>query len=122
MTDSPFRLRRPCSDCPFRADRPGFLSGPRAEGIVSGVVHGDAPFHCHKTVHYDDDDDGEAVVDAGSQFCAGALLLMEREHTLDANVYTRLGLFFGRLDPASLDRAAPVDASAADFIQRHSLR
>lgn len=48
-------MKEPCSNCPFRSDRPfRGLNRDRAEEIVK-TLHADGGFHCHKTNKYDEE-------------------------------------------------------------------
>jgi hypothetical protein len=108
----PFALKRPCSNCPFRNDRPGFLDRDRAQEIADSLEAG-ASFHCHKTLEYSNDD-GTATVSEYSKQCAGALILMEREDK--PNQMMRIGERLGLYDRDQLDMDAPVHASFHDWI------
>lgn len=94
-----FDLRRPCAQCPFRSDIRPYLRPGRIEEIAEATA-----FHCHKTVDYSNDGDGDVVPD--SQLCAGWLIVQEKEgrpaQTLQ--VMQRLGFYH----PERLDMAAPV--------------
>jgi hypothetical protein len=47
-----FNLVRPCDSCPFRTDKPFYLTPERAREISEGLL-GDKTFACHRTVDYD---------------------------------------------------------------------
>lgn len=51
-----FDLKRPCKDCPFRSDIPGYLTKARAREIIDGITRGQATFSCHKTNDFSDGD------------------------------------------------------------------
>jgi hypothetical protein len=109
-----YDLIRPCPHCPFRADTDSYLRADRAVEIAQNLARG-AEFACHKTTQADPDDESECVAVAGSQFCAGALIALER---MDApNQSMRIAERLGIYDPAKLDMSAPV-GTLYDF-QRH---
>jgi hypothetical protein len=102
-----FDLVRPCSDCPFRADRRFPLR--RASEIAEGIFKKDRTFCCHKTVRR---------WPVEEQHCAGALILHERLGK--PNWRIRFAHALGLYDPARLDMLAPVVRSIAEFlVQTH---
>lgn len=116
---SAYKLVRPCAKCPFRTDIDGYLRPERAREIAESLAHG-APFPCHETTGFVEDDDGEedlAAV-ATSQFCAGALICIEAQG--NANQLMRVAERVGLYDAAKLDRTAPVAGSFVEFVQHHS--
>lgn len=112
-----FNLIRPCRDCPFRTDGAGVLVRPgHAREIVKSLVGRGEPFSCHKTVVYEDFDDGPEVV-AADEVCAGAMLLLsaiDRPNTL-----MQLGQRLGFFDPAKLDLSAPSCRTVEEFLALH---
>lgn len=98
MARDPFRLRKVCGDCPFRADVPFLGLGTERVGEIARSLRDGASFHCHKTLDYDDEDD--SVVES-SQMCAGALATMEKggEPNQSMRIAERLGLY----DPEEFD-------------------
>lgn len=104
-------LTKPCSDCPFRNDRPAYLSVERAEEIIDGLL-ADKSFTCHK--HNDEDDEGNAVETKDSQHCAGAMILLEKLNR--PNQWMRWMERLGMYDRTNLDMNAPVFDSPEDFI------
>lgn len=114
MATLSFKLRRPCPHCPFRTDVPPFLCGERAQSIARDLLAG-SEFHCHETTV----DDGEDLASGpNSQFCAGALIMLERSEA--PNQAMRIGERLGFYDPARLDMGAPVHASTVDFVRHHA--
>lgn len=112
-----FKLKRPCRNCPFRTDVPGYLRRGRTIEIATSIANG-AMFPCHETTIDDlDSDEGENMIGPDSQFCAGALLVMENEGHL--NQLARIGERLGYYDAAKMDRTAPVVASFRAFIDHH---
>jgi hypothetical protein len=83
--------KRPCSNCPFRADAGGIELRPgRLEGIVADLLRDDQQtFVCHKTL--------------GNQrmTCAGAVAVMAKLGRLP--VIARLGLVHGIIDKADIE-------------------
>ncbi len=108
---APYRLTKPCIDCPFRTDIRPYLRPGRVDEIRAGLVRSE--FRCHKTVNYDAmpvDDEGEPDAASrdttGEAHCAGALILLEKlgEPSQMMRVCERIGLY----DRTKLDMAAPV--------------
>lgn len=103
----PFRLKKVCTDCPFRADRD--FHGLRAERVadIAQSLRDGATFHCHSTLDYslseELDESGEpcSPVVEKSQFCAGALATMEQggEPNQIVRIAERLGIY----DPEEFD-------------------
>lgn len=83
-------------------------------------------FPCHKTVDYSEEDEngGDGRVTGDSKFCAGALLLMEKEWSDDGRagamenqmvrICTRIGS--PPLDLDALDHTAPGFADLESWI------
>lgn len=112
-TNTPFTLTSPCANCPFRSDRPFYLSAARAQEIAHSLYEG-STFHCHKTVDYDTED-GEPSIGNRARVCAGALITMEKEGT--ANQMMRIGERLGLYDRCVLDMDSPVYASLGEWVQ-----
>jgi hypothetical protein len=108
----PFALKRPCGNCPFRADRAPFLDRNRAQEIADSL-EADASFHCHKTLDYDNEDGTPEVTEA-SKHCAGALIILEREEK--PNQMMRIGERLGMYDRNLLDMDAPVHESLSVWV------
>jgi len=114
-----FDLIRPCANCPFRNDKPGYLRRERVEELEEGMERG--TFACHKTVDYDrwDEESGEDgepadyTHDGTEQHCAGALILMEKEGR--PSQLMRIGERIGFYNPEKLDMNSPVYASWAEM-------
>ncbi len=95
----------PCADCPFRNDRPGYLTQARVREIETTLERGE--FYCHKTtVPVEDDEGGERVPTKDSLHCAGALILMEKEGR--SSQMMRIAERVGMYDASKLDMDAPV--------------
>lgn len=114
-----FDLKRPCAECPFRRDIPGYLTGARAREIANAVLDG-STFPCHHTTETIETDDGESdcVATAESQHCAGALILARRRGR--SSQLSRVAERLGYYDPSALDMESPVFISAAEMICHHS--
>ena len=111
-----YALRRPCENCPFRTDIPGYLRPERAREIAESIACG-AEFPCHKTTVPDPDDDSLNVGAEHSQMCAGAMILMEHEQA--PNQMLRVAERIGLYDAGKLDMDAPVARSFVEFIRHH---
>lgn len=104
----PYRLTTPCTDCPFRTDKPFFLATGRAEEIAEATSDpGGGEFHCHKTT--EETGTGKVAV------CAGWLIVMEKSY--GANQMMRISERLGMYDASRLDMDAPVYDSLEDFIE-----
>lgn len=116
-----FDLRRPCAECPFRNDRPGYLTEERAEEIADAVTSSrGSTFTCHKTTIPDPASDGEMMDGPNAQHCAGALILAEKGGTVGqmVRIAERLGLY----DASKLDMDAPIFEDAEEMIEHHAAR
>jgi hypothetical protein len=114
-----FKLVRPCDNCPFRTDGEPYIRAERAVEIAQSLERG-AMFPCHKTtVDVETDDGDERVTTPDSQFCAGALIAMERSGT--SNQMVRIGERLGLFDAERLDMDSPV-GDLRDFVERHAER
>ncbi len=111
-----YDLKSPCANCPFRNDRPGFLSKGRPKEIADSI-RGGAEFACHKTTKFKDGEEGpEHVPHAGEQMCAGALILMVKTGTV--NQMARIVYRLGMLNLDALNLKAPVYDTWAEFIKK----
>jgi hypothetical protein len=118
-----FGLNKPCAKCPFRSDIRPYLRAGRVEDIHDGLRAG-GTFACHATVDYDaqdsEDCDASHVPTDGEHFCAGALILMEKEFEGQggcmANQMVRFGTRFSGFNPDALDMDAPVFDSFDDMV------
>jgi hypothetical protein len=111
-----FKLRRPCVKCPFRSDVPGYLRKGRAVEIARSIAEG-AIFVCHETTVADPDDDSALMGGPSSQFCAGALIVMEKNEA--PNQAVRMAGRTGLYDPERMDMGAPVVGSLVEFVDHH---
>src|SRR5688500_15414726 len=98
MTIKPIRLS-PCTDCPFRYDRPAYPTRGRVLALEKDLTSGNT-FLCHKTLDYNADDEGPRQT-RGTQTCAGAAIMLERmgQPNQAMQIAERLGLYA----PADLD-------------------
>lgn len=105
-------LYSPCADCPFRSDRPAFLTRARAREIVRAMKR-DQHFDCHKTVDYNTDD-GEGGSTNKSRICAGFAMMCETEGlpTQMMRIAGRIGLY----NPEKMKMDAPTHKTAKAFI------
>ena len=106
---------KPCKGCPFREETSYFLGRARAQEIVDGL-RSDGIFHCHETVDYGEDGEGE--ITRRSRFCAGALAVMHREGSLRGNFLARLLLMVGSLREEDLDAVTGVPKNLDDWVRR----
>lgn len=82
---------KPCSNCPFKNGNHFGLNPCHAKDIADSLMN-DAPFHCHKTIDYDQEDKAAQVKNAS--LCQGAALFLEnvRPDGCRANLSFRLGV------------------------------
>lgn len=113
-----YDLRRPCVHCPFRSDVPGYLRRARAEEIATSIAGG-AEFPCHETTVEDPEDESNNMPTARSQFCAGALIVMEHLHA--PNQIVRIAERTNVFDPDRLDMRAPVFDNFIAFVEHHGV-
>lgn len=117
-----YDLRRPCPDCPFRVDEPGYLRTARAADIVNGLLSDDwSAFACHKTtVVAEDPETGlmDRVRTPDTQHCAGAMIFLL--HNDSPSVGMRMQAAMGLFDYDELDMDAPVARTAQEFIDHHA--
>jgi len=111
-------LIKPCSDCPFRSDKPFYLSLSRVKEILFAIIDQDATFSCHKTNNYENDDD--AVETAKSQHCAGATIMLE--HIEKPNQWMRIAERIGLYDRTKLKMDSPVYRSPEEMIKDYANR
>lgn len=109
MRSNPYRLKKPCSSCPFLVANAGMILPARVDEIDRSLVRSEFP--CHKTVDYTgvkDEDGGplESRDRTGEAHCAGALILLERSGRPSQmmRISGRLGMY----DPTKLDMNAVV--------------
>jgi hypothetical protein len=103
-------MRKPCSNCPFRSDRPfGSLGVGHAENIAN-ALDGDGGFHCHKTLGYD-----------SPVLCVGAAIYLEQaradEGGLRANLTFRLAVMTDELSLDGLSNEIPVYKTREEFLR-----
>jgi hypothetical protein len=103
-----FRLKKPCSNCPFRKDTSkGWLGKRRAKQISEDIK--DLSFSCHKTTYND------KVKEA---FCVGAIILSGKESYM-GNKSIRIGAILGVFDPDSIKGHDKIFDSYIEFINHH---
>jgi hypothetical protein len=113
-----FEMTTPCDQCPFTTGPKAVrLSVARAREIYASITTYDAPFPCHKTLDYDDDDaeeDADVCVPADAQHCAGAMIMLERMNR--PNQMMRIAERLGLYDRSRLQMTAPVFADEAAML------
>ncbi|MBZ9715337.1 hypothetical protein [Deinococcus multiflagellatus] len=107
-----FGLARPCPECPFRKDRPGFLGRARVQHIIDEQAHG-VPFMCHKTTSAR----GIRTDDRRARYCAGAMRYGEATHRHILPM--RLGMALGLWSPDQLRRDVAVLDSPGALLAHH---
>jgi hypothetical protein len=112
-----FKLKRPCSNCPFRKDK-GRLFGLDRSRLIE-ITNGLA-FQCHKTVDYDKFDDPEGRQGDKPQQCAGLMTLLHRAGR--PNAIMQVAERLGHLDPTALDPDKECYETIAEAIEGHTLR
>jgi len=66
-------VKKPCAHCPYRRDVTPFLHPERAEELACLTENPYSEFMCHKTLDYEDCEDGEPAMSEESLTCAGFL-------------------------------------------------
>lgn len=112
-----FDLKRPCNQCPFRTDKAPFISHARAKEIADGMVKHGASFACHKTLGHDDD--GDTYTKSDSQFCAGAIIMLEKSGQAGNVAMIRGAERFGLYKHSEMEMDSPVFDSPRDFVKHH---
>lgn len=92
-----FKMRKPCSNCPFRREGAIELREGRLQDIKASLIADDHEvFHCHKTL---DAPEGKAM-------CMGAAAWTNAHGR--PNLLTRLALFLNVLSQEELDSAEKI--------------
>lgn len=109
-------MKEPCSNCPFRSDRPFRGLRPQRAQEIAESLHRDSSFHCHKTNQFKN---GKGVVTRDSKLCVGAAIFLEntRSGGMLANLAFRLGCWAGEIKPDQLSKEVPVYQTIPEFIQ-----
>lgn len=98
-----YTMTTPCRDCPF------LKKNRKAYGLRRLLQFCKGAFHCHKTGVCDESNEdagGEFLPTSTSQYCAGALIFLERRkapHQM-MRIAERLGMY----DRTKLNMKAPV--------------
>lgn len=100
-----FERKKPCSNCPFRKDKPFPLSVARAREITDGLIKQQATFTCHKTLD---------LAEREQQHCAGALIMLEKMG--QPNQMMRISERLGMYNRFELDMDFPVYKNHTEFI------
>ncbi|MGC0875117.1 hypothetical protein WKG92_19775 [Pantoea agglomerans] len=108
-----FRLKAPCTNCPFLKVGGIHLAPGRLDVIKAHLLSDDyASFYCHKTTHLtgdEEEEDGEGYKPSGREgHCAGAAaFLLARKRS---NIAMRLAFAEGVVKPADFDGAIALIA------------
>ncbi len=108
-------MKKPCANCPFRADKRFPMLRERREEIADAVLN-DGYFPCHQTMDYEDDCD-EPRETKKTHFCIGAFIVMDNEDTAYQNQMVRLECRLGILNPEEIDYESDVFESLDDWIE-----
>lgn len=115
-----FRLKKPCTNCPWRNDRYPFFGrderGHARAQEIADSIRGMHVFPCHKTARFDEETGDQYHVE-NTQACAGALATMRNGEELGqlARISVRLGLF----DPDTIEPDQPVYGSLDEWVAAH---
>ena len=111
----------PCENCPFLRKQAGMITGERAEELADALER-DIHFSCHKTIDYNNNEDGEGRTTAKTRLCAGSMIVTHRHghHPSQmARISQRLGLL-------NYDEIEQSDADCFDgfeeFIDAHTAK
>jgi hypothetical protein len=110
-----FTLRRPCAECPFRNDRPGYLRPERVRQLATELLSG-STFACHKTCASATDEDGndDRVEAIDSQMCAGARAFQHYNDT--ESQLERIALRLGGVGVVELGADLPVHRTVSALV------
>lgn len=103
-----FKLKRPCSNCPFKVGQGSLFRLRRLDEIVAAPA-----FQCHKTVDYSDD--AQAPGDKPQQ-CSGLMGLLLNEGK--PNQMMQVAMRLNHLDAEEIDRSECYQ-SLADARRAH---
>lgn len=109
-----FDLKRPCVNCPFRKGQGSLFQ--LSEDRLTEIFNAPA-FQCHKTVNYDDSEDGEARAGDRPQQCAGLMTVLHREKT--PNQIMQVAQRLSGFNAADLDPDGHIYASIDDVLDAH---
>lgn len=101
-----FRVKKPCTNCPFRKEGAIELKPGRLEGIILSLMEDDSTsFPCHKTVHCKNGgewtEDGEYLSSGNEAMCAGAAIYLLKSNR--PSIGMRLAFVTGDLKPDSFN-------------------
>lgn len=89
-----FRLKKPCSNCPFLKEGAIKLREGRRDEILSKLEKNDnAPFYCHKTLNGHESEESGYQLGGGEMLCAGAAAVLWKRGR--PSVGMRLALVYG---------------------------
>ncbi len=109
-----FTMSHPCTLCPFRKDVTPYLRKGRVLEIVNALTNGGV-FPCHETV--DHNDDGKQVDSLTENFCAGALIMIEKKGD-GPNQMMRICERLGMYNHTKLKMNSPVYDSFGEMIAK----
>jgi hypothetical protein len=108
-----FRLRKPCSNCPFKKGNGRLFQ--LSAGRITQIADAEA-FQCHKTLG-ERDDDGNADAGEKPRQCAGLMATLRNEGS--PNSIMRLGIALGELNMADLDPDKDAFDGVVEAIHEH---
>ena len=118
---NPFRLKKPCANCPFRSDEGAIHLAPGRLGeIAREITEGEGKtFFCHKTLsgtHTEDDDGVEISYKRGEKdsLCAGAVIFQLKYGRLP--IGARLGFMSKDYDYESMMAQFPNVVEPDDLL------
>jgi len=114
-----YTLTTPCKKCPFRNDIDPYIRPGRVLELEQALAGG-GTFTCHKTtVESEEDEDGwtEMIDGPNARFCAGAMILVERDY--GGNQMLRIAERLGMYDAEKLNMDAPVYDSFGEMYEVH---
>lgn len=111
-----YDLNKPCSQCPFRSDVPQLplnsAFAARVQEMIEAILAGEISFACHQTNEYNKDREG--VDGPKTNFCVGAILMLEKLGKEHPEV--KAALERGDFHPGKLDRSVPVFDSLEEML------
>ncbi len=115
-------LKHPCSDCPFRSDKPFYLEEQRKREIVKDLEFG-LSFLCHKTINYGEDSGWNEEWDrydasGEEKHCAGAMIILQKQGI--PNTLMQVGSRLQLIDLNELDLESPVFGTLEEFVRSNN--
>lgn len=109
-----FEVRKPCSNCPFRNDKPelkGWLGKERAQEIADLFMKHEKVFPCHKHLN---------AGPTNRQACAGALFMIENLKPNNFLIRFAIAQNMYKPEKLNLSKKDLVFKSVEEFVDFHT--